>query len=223
MSWEVLFVFALLVFAIVSFIWERISADLTSLTVFGVLLFVSMLTKSEALPSLEALLGVFGNSAPLTIAGMFIVSAALERTGAIDLITGYLRKLVKLPYRSFLFVMVLGVAAVSAFVNNTPVVIVLMPVILSLSREMGLASSKLLIPLSYAAILGGTCTLIGTSTNLVVHGLLQAQVPDASLQMFDLAWVGLPLALTGIAFLYATSRWLLPDRAFDAFIRSKLA
>ena len=162
MTWEILFIFGLLVFAIVSFIWERISADLTSLTVFGILLFISMLTDSDALPTLEATLGVFGNSAPLTIAGMFIVSAALERTGAIDLITGYLRKLVKLPYRGFMFVMILGVASVSAFVNNTPVVIVLMPVILSLSREMGVASSKLLIPLSYASIFGGTCTLLGT-------------------------------------------------------------
>ena len=153
MTWEILFIFGLLVFAIVSFIWERISADLTSLTVFGILLFISMLTDSDSLPTLEATLGVFGNSAPLTIAGMFIVSASLERTGAIDLITGYLRKLVKLPYRGFMFVMILGVAGVSAFVNNTPVVIVLMPVILSLSREMGVASSKLLIPLSYASIL----------------------------------------------------------------------
>ena len=153
MIWEIYFVFALLIFAIVSFVWERVSADLTSLTVFGLLLFVSMLSGSTLLPTMEETLGVFSNSAPLTIAAMFIVSSALERTGAIDLITGYLRKLVRLPYRGFIFVMVVGVAAASAFVNNTPVVIVLMPVMLSLSREIGVASSKLLIPLSYASIL----------------------------------------------------------------------
>ena len=211
MTWEILFIFGLLVFAIVSFIWERISADLTSLTVFGILLFVSMLTKSDALPTLEATLSVFGNSAPLTIAGMFIVSAALERTGAIDLITGYLRKLVKLPYRGFMFVMILGVASVSAFVNNTPVVIVLMPVILSLSREMGVASSKLLIPLSYASIFGGTCTLLGTSTNLLASGIL-LDAGHAPIGMFELASVGLPILALGSVYLVLFGNKLLPHR-----------
>ena len=211
MTWEILFIFGLLVFAIVSFIWERISADLTSLTVFGTLLFVSMLTNSDVLPSLEATLGVFGNSAPLTIAGMFIVSAALERTGAIDLITGYLRKLVKLPYRGFMFVMILGVAGVSAFVNNTPVVIVLMPVILSLSREMGVASSKLLIPLSYASIFGGTCTLLGTSTNLLASGIL-LDAGHAPIGMFELASVGLPILIFGSVYLVLFGNKLLPHR-----------
>ena len=211
MTWEILFIFGLLVFAIVSFIWERISADLTSLTVFGILLFVSMLTNSDALPTLEATLGVFGNSAPLTIAGMFIVSAALERTGAIDLITGYLRKLVKLPYRGFMFVMILGVAGVSAFVNNTPVVIVLMPVILSLSREMGMASSKLLIPLSYASIFGGTCTLLGTSTNLLASGIL-LDAGHAPIGMFELASVGLPILIFGSVYLVLFGNKLLPHR-----------
>ena len=211
MTWEILFIFGLLVFAIVSFIWERISADLTSLTVFGILLFVSMLTDSEALPTLEATLGVFGNSAPLTIAGMFIISAALERTGAIDLITSYLRKLVKLPYRGFMFVMILGVAGVSAFVNNTPVVIVLMPVILSLSREMGVASSKLLIPLSYASIFGGTCTLLGTSTNLLASGIL-LDAGHAPIGMFELASVGLPILIFGSVYLVLFGNKLLPHR-----------
>lgn len=211
MTWEILFVFGLLAFAIVSFIWERISADLTSLTVFGILLFVSMLTESDALPTLEATLGVFGNSAPLTIAGMFIVSAALERTGAIDLITGYLRKLVKLPYRGFMFIMILGVAGVSAFVNNTPVVIVLMPVILSLSREMGVASSKLLIPLSYASIFGGTCTLLGTSTNLLASGIL-LDAGHAPIGMFELASVGLPILAFGSIYLVLFGNKLLPHR-----------
>lgn len=211
MTWEILFVFALLCFAIVSFIWERISADLTAITVFGILLFVSMISKSKELPSLEATLGVFGNSAPLTIAGMFIVSAALERTGAIDLITAYLRKLVRLPFRSFIFIMVLGVGGTSAFVNNTPVVIVLMPVVLSLSRDMGVASSKLLIPLSYASIFGGTCTLIGTSTNLLASGILR-DAGHEPIGMFELATVGLPILLIGSIYLVVFGKNLLPHR-----------
>jgi di/tricarboxylate transporter len=211
MTWEILFVFALLIFAIVSFIWERIPADLTSLTVFGILLFVSMLATNSTLPSLDATLGVFGNSAPLTIAGMFIVSTALERTGAIELITGYLRKLVKLPLKGFLFVMIIGVAAVSAFVNNTPVVIVLMPVVLSLAKDLGVASSKLLIPLSYASIFGGTCTLLGTSTNLLASGILR-DAGHEPIGMFELASVGLPILTVGTVYLVIFGNKLLPHR-----------
>lgn len=211
MTWEILFVFALLIFAITSFIWERISADLTAITVFGVLIFVSMVSKSPELPTLENLLGVFGNSAPLTIAAMFIVSGCLERTGAIELITGYLRRMVKLPYRSFIFIMVIGVAAVSAFINNTPVVIVLMPVVLTLSREMGIASSKLLIPLSYASIFGGTCTLLGTSTNLLASGIL-VESGHAPIGMFELAAVGLPILAFGSLYLVLFGYKLLPHR-----------
>ena len=211
MTWEILFVFALLIFAITSFIWERIPADLTAITVFGVLIFVSMISKSAELPTLENLLGVFGNSAPLTIAAMFIVSGCLERTGAIDLITSYLRRLVKLPYRRFIFIMVIGVASVSAFVNNTPVVIVLMPVVLTLSREMGIASSKLLIPLSYASIFGGTCTLLGTSTNLLASGIL-VESGHAPIGMFELAAVGLPILAFGSLYLVLFGDKLLPHR-----------
>lgn len=211
MTWEILFVFSLLIFAIISFIWERISADLTAITVFGVLIFVSMFSKSPELPTLESLLGVFGNSAPLTIAAMFIVSGCLERTGAIDLITGYLRRMVKLPYRSFIFIMVIGVAAVSAFINNTPVVIVLMPVVLTLSREMGIASSKLLIPLSYASIFGGTCTLLGTSTNLLASGIL-VDSGHEPIGMFELAAVGLPILAFGSLYLVLFGNKLLPHR-----------
>tara|TARA_B110000285_G_scaffold29234_1_gene29521 strand:+ start:6339 stop:8156 length:1818 start_codon:yes stop_codon:yes gene_type:complete len=211
MTWEILFVFSLLIFAITSFIWERIPADLTAITVFGVLIFVSMISKSPELPTLENLLGVFGNSAPLTIAAMFIVSGCLERTGAIDLITGYLRRMVKLPYRSFIFIMVIGVAAVSAFINNTPVVIVLMPVVLTLSREMGIASSKLLIPLSYASIFGGTCTLLGTSTNLLASGIL-VESGHAPIGMFELAAVGLPILAFGSLYLVLFGDKLLPHR-----------
>ena len=211
MTWEILFVFALLIFAITSFIWERIPADLTAITVFGVLIFVSMISKSPELPTLENLLSVFGNSAPLTIAAMFIVSGCLERTGAIELITGYLRRMVKLPYRSFIFIMVIGVAAVSAFINNTPVVIVLMPVVLTLSREMGIASSKLLIPLSYASIFGGTCTLLGTSTNLLASGIL-VESGHAPIGMFELAAVGLPILAFGSLYLVLFGDKLLPHR-----------
>lgn len=106
----------------------------------------------------------------------------------------------------------LPVAGLSAFLNNTPVVAMFIPVILDWSRKLQMSASKLLIPLSYAAILGGVCTLIGTSTNLVVNGLLISDTNHPGLGMFDLAWVGLPCAIAGLVYLLGLSRWLLPAR-----------
>jgi len=211
MTWEILFVFVLLGYSVYNFVSEKISPDLTSLSVLGTLLFVSMITGDNNLPSLEQTLSVFSHPAPLTIAGMFIVSAALDKTGLIDYITGYLGKLTQLSYRKFLFVMILGVAAASAFVNNTPIVIVLMPVVLSLAKSMNVASSKLLIPLSYASILGGTCTLIGTSTNLLASGILK-EAGYAPIGMFELSAIGVPLIFAGCIFLVLFGDRLLPHR-----------
>lgn len=211
MTWEIYFVFGLLGLSIYSFIHEQISPDLTALMVLGILIFVSMITGVNTLPSLEATLGVFAHPAPITIAGMFIVSTALEKTGVIESITQHLGRLSKLSYKRFLFVMILGVAAASAFVNNTPVVIVLMPVILTLAKSMNIASSKLLIPLSYASILGGTCTLIGTSTNLLASGILTESGYEP-IGMFELASIGLPLVFSGTIFLVLFSNRLLPHR-----------
>ncbi|MFL2848109.1 MAG: SLC13 family permease [Coraliomargaritaceae bacterium] len=211
MTWEIYFVFGLLGLSIYSFIHERISPDLTALMVLGILIFVSMITGVNTLPSLEATLGVFAHPAPITIAGMFIVSTALEKTGVIEGITQHLGRLSKLSYKRFVFVMILGVAAASAFVNNTPVVIVLMPVILTLAKSMNIASSKLLIPLSYASILGGTCTLIGTSTNLLASGILTKSGYEP-IGMFELASIGLPLIFAGTIFLVLFGNRLLPHR-----------
>lgn len=101
---------------------------------------------------------------------------------------------------------------ISAFMNNTPVVAMLIPAITDFARRHRLSTSKLMIPLSYAAILGGTCTLIGTSTNLVVNGLLITQTGRAELGLFAIAWVGLPVAIMGIIYVLLFGRWLLPDR-----------
>ncbi len=211
MTWEIYFVFFLLGISIYSFIHERISPDLTALSIFGILVIVSVLTGTNSLPSLEASLSVFAHPAPVTIAGMFIVSAALEKTGVIDSITAYMSNLSKLSYKRFLFIMIIGVAGASAFINNTPVVIVLLPVILTLAKSMNIASSKLLIPLSYASILGGTCTLIGTSTNLLASGIL-TQAGYKPIGMFELASIGVPLVLAGTAFLVFFGNRLLPNR-----------
>ena len=148
------------------------------------------------------------------MAVLFVVVASLRRTGAIS---WGAQKLLRRP-KSLLDAqrrIMLPTAAMSAFLNNTPVVAMFIPAVCEWARKHDVAVSKLLIPLSYAAILGGMCTLVGTSTNLVVNGLLMSEakagMPEG-MGMFDLAWVGVPCAVVGIVYLLLFSRRLLPDR-----------
>jgi di/tricarboxylate transporter len=151
------------------------------------------------LPAKEAF-SVFSNPAPFTVAAMFVLSAALVKCGAIDRLSSVVERANRLPYPLVILGLVGSVALVSAFINNTPVVVVFLPVVLTLARRMGMAPSKFLIPLSNASVLGGGCTLIGTSTNLVSNGLMLAQ-GQPGLDMFELAWIGVPTTLAGAVFL----------------------
>ncbi|WP_269537449.1 SLC13 family permease [Cerasicoccus fimbriatus] len=211
MTWEIIFVLALLVFAIISFVKEKLPVDVTAILVFAVLLVVGMVTGSEKLPNDQSLINVFANSAPLTIAAMFIISLALEKVGAIELLAEALERLTKLPMRMFMTVMILSVAFISAFMNNTPVVVVFLPVVIGLARKMNTPASKLLIPMSYASIFGGVCTLMGTSTNILMSGEL-AEAGLKPLGMFELTAVGLPLLLLATAYLVIFGPKLLPTR-----------
>jgi len=200
----ILAVYGLLALALVSFAWEKIPADLTALSLLAILLVTGLLPPDDAL-------SVFANPAPLTVGAMFIISAALDKCGAIDAIARSLDKLSRLPYVVFLLVMMVAVAVASAFVNNTPVVVVFMPVIVSLARKMNVPASKLLIPLSYAAILGGVCTLIGTSTNILVSSIGQ-RAGEPAFGMFEISAVGVPIFLGGIIYILVVGRRLLPVR-----------
>jgi len=213
MTWEIAFVFLLLVLTLASFVWEKFPPDVTALTLFTVLMLTGLLPSEEALT-------VFSNPAPLTIGAMFILSAALVKCGLIDRVSGMVERMVVLPYPLVIFAMILVVAPLSAFVNNTPVVVVFLPVILGLARKMKLAPSKLLIPLSYAAILGGTCTLLGTSTNLIVNGIAVAQ-GERAFSMFELAWLGLPTTILGGIYLALVGKKLLPVREMLSDILSE--
>jgi di/tricarboxylate transporter len=210
-SWEEIFICIVLLAALVSFVWERIPTDMTAIIAFGTLMVAGFLPFAETLPNMHQLLAVFSNPAPLAIAALFILSAALEKCGLIDTLAQSLEKLTKLGYHGLLVVMILLVGVVSAFINNTPVVVIFIPVILTLSRKLKTPASKLLIPLSYDSIFGGVCTLVGTSTNILASGIIESQGFEP-LSMFELSRVGVPLMVFGALYLAFFAHRRLPVR-----------
>jgi di/tricarboxylate transporter len=161
--------------------------------------------------STDAALAGFSNPGMVTVGVLYIVVTGLEQTGGLDVISQMLLGLPK-GQTAALMRLVLPVMGLSAFLNNTPVVAMFIPVVTDWCRKLRISPSKLMIPLSYAAIMGGMCTLIGTSTNLVVNGLVIAETDLPGLGMFEVAWVGVPCVVAGTVLLWLASRWLLPDR-----------
>lgn len=184
-------------------IFTRIASDVVMIAGVTVLMLAGVLTRDQALSGLA-------NEGMVTVGVLYIVVAGLESTGATAWIAHHLLGHPKSLARAQLRMMG-QVTTVSGFLNNTPVVAMFMPAVRDWAKRHCLSVSKLLIPLSYASILGGACTLIGTSTNLVVNGLV-IQSGRPGLGMWDITWVGLPGALIGILYIALVSRWLLPDR-----------
>ncbi|MDZ7742714.1 MAG: SLC13 family permease [Bacteroidota bacterium] len=160
------------------------------------------------------ILSGFSNEQIAVIVILLIIGDTIRRSAMLDAVFGkYFKD--RLSFRSYLFRMTTLVAGFSAFLNNTPLVAILMPNVHAWGKKNNISPSKLLIPLSFAAILGGCLTLIGTSTNLVVNGLVAEQdiFPEfKSLNIFDFTWVGLPMAVIGILYLILFSNKLLPDK-----------
>jgi di/tricarboxylate transporter len=193
---------ALLGLAVVLFISERLPIDVVGVGVLSVLLIAGVVTPDEGFAG-------FSGSATLTVAAMFVLSAGLSENGVLERAARLLSRAGEWPWL-LLMVMMLLVGAVSAFMNNTAAVAIFLPLVLVAARQRKIAPSKLLIPLSYAAQFGGVCTLIGTSTNILVSHIAETQGARA-FTMFELGQVGVPLTLAGSVFLLLFGRWLLPN------------
>ena len=204
MTFEIAIVFALLLATFFAMTTEKLPPDIIALCAMGVLLGAGILSPTEAFR-------VFGNKAAIAVGCMFVLSAALERTGALDQLGAATDRLVGQSDWSILLVLLPLVAFTSAFVNNTPVVLLFLPIVTSLAAKRNIKPSKLLIPLSFASILGGCCTLIGTSTNLLVSSTA-AELGRIPFRMFDLAPIGGIIAALGILYLLTIGRLLLPSR-----------
>ena len=192
----------ILVVTLYLLITEKIPVDVTAIGIIVVLMVSRILTP------LEAVLG-FANPAVITVAAMLMISQGMIRTGAVGFIGQKVIEYSKGSPKFSLLVTLLIVAAASAFINNTPVVVLFIPIILNLSCEYNLSPSKFFIPVSYASILAGTCTLIGTSTNIIVSDLSLIQ-GYGGIGMFELSPLGIPIAIMGLAFLYVFSPILMP-------------
>jgi len=229
MGWEAWLVLVVVILLITALAKELAGSDLLCLAALTILLTAGEIDRAlhagpvdagagapavafkSKLPGVTEAAAGFGNSGLLTVGVLFIVVTGLVQTGAMSLVTEPLLGRPKTVLSAQLRLL-FPVTTLSAFLNNTPIVAMFMPVCDDISKKGGISPSKLFMPMAFAATLGGVCTMIGTSTNLVVNGLLESQTDHPPFQMWDIAWVGIPCAIVGCVYLILASRWLLPDR-----------
>lgn len=200
-GWVTIVIFILTFAALVR---EAHPPDITMMVGAGTLMIFGILTPSQLLEG-------FSNDVLLTIAMLCVLVRAVEVNGILEIVA---RKVLS-KSRNFISQMLsltVPVAGFSAFLNNTPITLLMAPIVRKWALNIGVSPSKFLIPLSYATILGGVCTIIGTSTNLIVQGLLERYSPQSQLSFFELAWVGVPCVIVGLIYLVLIGKFLLPDR-----------
>src|SRR3954452_16168443 len=203
MSWEGWFTLGVVVLGVGALICEMLAPDFIFLGLLAVLVVSGVLSPEEALVG-------FSNPGMISVGALFVVAGALQNTGALGFVATRIFGQIESDRRALLRMMI-PIAGISAFLNNTPIVAMFIPVVIDWARRYRVSPSRFLIPLSYATILGGVCTLIGTSTNLVANGLMMGY-GLAGMSFFELGAVGFPCAVAGLAFIVLVGRHLLPDR-----------
>ncbi len=209
-TWEAWLTLAVACTLLVSLALRIAATDLLAIGCLGIIVLAQNLTGSANLPSPEEAVAGFGNKGLITIGLLFAVVAGLEFTGGTQLATGWLLSRAR-NLRDAQLRLLLPVAALSGFLNNTPVVAALLPVVDDVSKRIQSSTSRLLLPMSYAAILGGMITVMGTSTNLIVRDEYET-ARGIELGFFSPAWVGIPAAVIGLVYIFVFSKRLIPER-----------
>ncbi|HRN84737.1 MAG TPA: SLC13 family permease, partial [Hyphomicrobium sp.] len=195
---------AIVLLTFAAFLFERFPPEVTASVGAAAFVVLGLVQPSEAL-------AVFSNPAPLTIAAMFVLTGALVRTGVLERVAGAILDYSGDSPTVAIITLMLCIIAIGGFINNTPLVLILIPIAIRIANKFDIASTRLLIPVSYVTILAGTCTLIGTSTNLLVDGVAREHGLEA-FSIFEITPVGIVTALSGLLLLGLFGRFLLPDR-----------
>lgn len=213
MSIEAIITLGVIICAIILFATELLSIDLVALAVMLVLVLTGVISPEEGVSG-------FSNKATMTVAFMFVLSAALLKTGALQVMAHRLSSVFRYKFNTGIVLMMILIAGISAFINNTPVVAVFIPVVIQIAHSSGQSPSKMLIPLSFASIFGGACTLIGTSTNILVSSIAEKEA-GISISMFDMTLLGCIFLVVGLLYMILFGVRILPDRKSEKNLREK--
>lgn len=204
MTFEITFVLAVAVCAVILFATEKLSVDVVAIVVMVTLIASGIVSPEEGISG-------FSNKATVTVAAMFILSAGLFKTGAVNYLGTITSRLFRQNFWVGLVSVMISVAFFSAFINNTPVVAIFIPILLGVAKEIKTSTSKLLMPMSFASMFGGVCTLIGTSTNILVNSIAESQGQPA-FSMFEIAPLGVAMFLIGTTYMLLIGVHLIPER-----------
>ncbi len=213
MTLDIIIVLVILICAVILFATDKIPVDLTAIIVMVILLLTGIISPSEGISG-------FSNTATITVGAMFIVSAALQKTGAVNYLGMLTTRIFKFNYWIGLIVSMISVGIISAFVNNTPVVAVFIPIMLTVAAENKVSPSKLLMPISFASMFGGVCTLIGTSTNILVSSIAVEYGLD-EFRMFEFTTLGIIFFAAGLVYMILIGVRLIPERKFGSELTEK--
>ena len=215
MTVEMVLVLIVVLSAVILFITEKVPLDLVALTIIATLMLSRIITLEEGLSG-------FSNPATVTVGAMLVLSAGLFKSGAVNILGAGLHRLSRFGSRIMTLTMMTCIGAISAFINNTAAVAMLLPVVMDTARNMRMAPSKLLMPLSFASMFGGVCTLIGSSTNILVSSIAE-RYGQPGLGMFEMTQLGLVFFFAGTAYMLVVGSRLIPDRRMEDDLTQRFA